>query len=137
MTCSNPQCANPRKDHLSLFPGKLCAECRHLYVEPAAPEKKMGRPVGAVPYNKAAYNKQYAKDNPRTEYHRDRKRAANGVEKGQFVAECDGLYKVRRGMFRDVRLTWSERSHAKIYQSRKLAEYAVRKIGKGNVEKVI
>jgi len=42
-----------------LFPGKLCSQCKHLYVAPAAPAKKMGRPVGAVPYDKAAYNKRY------------------------------------------------------------------------------
>jgi hypothetical protein len=40
-------------------------------------------------------------------------------------------------MLNGVRLTWGDRKQAKIYQSRALAEYAVRKIGKGRVEKVI
>lgn len=132
MTCTNPDCPNPKKDHLFLFAGKLCEKCKHLFVE----RTKMGRPVGEVPYDKATYQKQYHKDNPRTEYHRNRMRIKYGVEKGMFIIECDGLYKINRCMVDGVRLAWGNKKQAKVYQSRKMAEYAVRMIGKGVVKKV-
>ena len=121
MTCTNPACPNPKKEHLFLYAGKLCENCRTQK---------------SAPFNKAAYDRQYYKDNPRQEYHRDRMRRNLGVEVGKFVVECDGLYKINRCMVNRVHLTWGNKNQAKIYQSRKLAEYAVRMIGKGMVEKI-
>jgi RNA polymerase subunit RPABC4/transcription elongation factor Spt4 len=131
MTCTNPSCPNPKKDHLFLFAGKLCEKCKHLFVE----RTKMGRPVGEVPYDKATYQKQYHKDNPRTEYHRNRMRIKQGVEKGMFIIECGGQFRTKQWTGGKM-VVWGERSVAKVYQSRKLAEYAVRMIGKGNVVKI-
>ena len=102
-------CIRCKKPSIALFEGGLCKVC-NAKQEKSSPEK-------------LAYNL-------------ERTRKLRGTEIGLFAVEYKGQYKIQRCMVNGVRLAWGDKKQAKIYQSRKMAEYAVRMIGKGKVEKL-
>ena len=75
-------------------------------------------------------------DAKKLDYNRERMRAIQGVEVGLFVIECKGLYKTQRRWVNKILQSWGAKESAKVDQSRKRAEYAVKQIGRGKVIKL-
>ena len=123
MTCSNPSCPKPKKEHLFLFAGKLCAACKHLYVEPLPSRMPAGR-------------KEVAKDMEVTAgcvgKHRDRQYAPK--TRIRYVIELDGLYRQRLTDSRQRK--WGDLITAKVYKSLPMAQQAVRLIGENKAKAV-
>jgi hypothetical protein len=121
MTCTNPTCPNPKKNHLFLFPGLLCPDCKHLYVAPVAPRKPAGR------HRTPKLIKEAVKVRPNSK----RRLAGRQRLKTRYVVKYGWLYKQPKNG-----CGWGSKSTAKVYMSLAKAGVAIREIGYGKAVKV-
>ncbi len=120
MTCTNPACPKPKKEHLFLFAGKLCSDCKHLYVELKPSRMPAGRKAVAKDMEATA---------GRVGKHRDRQYAPQ--TRIRYVIELDGMYRQWNN-----KPPWGDLLTAKVYKSLPMAENAVRLIGENKAKAV-
>jgi hypothetical protein len=118
---------------LFLVDGGICMACYTSKSKTIVPHKKMGRPVGATPFDKAKYDREYAKLNPRTEYFREKANQRYVPLKGRFVVEHEGKFRYKQGTHSE----WIDSiENAKIYASLVNAQKVVDNLGCGTVKEL-
>ena len=123
------------KNVLYLIEGR-CKECNDsgLCPKPIKQKKKMGRPVGEVPYEKKKYNSKYYANNIEKvrEYNRIYKLTHRGSERGQFIIRSGFQY-----VQRSNRNKFGARSTAKVYSSLAFAQQGAARIEGAVIEKKV
>ena len=120
--------------HAAAGVGDWCLACvnagkaKDEPAETKSEPKPIGRPVGEVPFDKAAYIKQWEEENRerRTKYHRNYSRKRRNVEVGKFVIYNADLRKWKKAQT-SAQYRWTDFTLATVYKSRGLAEMACRK----------
>jgi hypothetical protein len=120
------------------FSGKKgrCINCHNNDIplpKPKRPKAKMGRPITTTKEEREENAREWRKNNPRTDYHRERARRLRGVVKKPHVIYLESEDKFKGRSVTGQDRVWNSFSLCHTYSSLAMAEMACKSAGKGVV----